>query len=1098
MALRIERRAEPIPGYRLLERLGSGGFGEVWKCQAPGGLLKALKIVRGAADPDAGPARGRPGLAAQELTALRRVQAVRHPYLLSIDRYDIIDGRLLIVTELADGSLWDRFRDCRAGGRPGIPRDDLLRYLLEAAEVLDLMRASHQLQHLDVKPQNLFLVHDHVKVGDFGLVSDLQGFQAQTSGAATPFYAAPETFDDALSRHCDQYSLAVVYQELLTGVRPFAGGSMQEVIFQHLQAAPNLSPLPPADRPAVARALSKRPDDRFPSCTAFVRALESGLGYRGAEFSEPVDTPTARAGDEPTATNLPKVSAPDTPMPDPPAPREAVLAPAVVIGLGGTGRAVLQRLRRTVADHLGPPEHWPHLRLLYIDTDADAVRAALDAAALAPDEVLPARLQRVGHYLKQQADGRSLLGGWLAPSWLDRLPDRPAPDGSRGLGRLAFADHYRALAEKLEGDLAAVTRPDALARAAAATGLGVRSDRPRVYVVTHVAGGTGGGLFLDVAYLARHLLRRLGDPTPDVAGWLLVPPAGADAPALANTYAALTELRHFSRPDTTYRARCDDPDGCSTTRDAPFDRLVVLPQDGPGLAADGLARDLLTPFGRAADERRDAAGRGPPGADCRTFGAARFAWPRRAMKQPAACRLARALLERWAGTDAGPVRAAVHAWVAEQWAALGLGPDPLTRRLRQACAEELGRPPEEAFAALAASRTDGRAPSVLDVLVRVEELVGRPADETSPGVPGRLAEALARATDGLMRDWGGRLAQLTVCLIEQPDFRLAGAETAVRALHELLTRALAHVGPLADDWLRKSDLAGAHISALLADDGQRSLAGLAEAVRLYPRWRYQGLVLRQAAAIYGALCGQLADELTEVGLCRRQLAAALAVVCAREAGERAGDGPDDAAGRLLPDGCRTAAEAVERLLGAVTRDDLRELDRRAQQMLQERSGGLARACLESDDPPQTLGPALVEVAVAFLGPRLGAADAAEAFLTRHPGPAAAEALAAAWAAAAPALAPAGSAELAALALPPGPAATTLADLARQTLSLSDPLVTPSPGDVVLVREQSRLPLAALPALGPEARAAYRQLLRTEGFSPHARADIADWGEVAEA
>jgi hypothetical protein len=270
-----EAGAEPLRGYCLLERLGAGGYGEVWRCAAPGGLPKAIKFV----SPDA--ATG--GALDQELTALERVRALRHPYLLGLDRAELVGGELLLVMELADGTLLDR------AGAGRIGPDELLPLLGEAAEALDLL-AAHGLQHLDVKPANLFLVGGHLKVGDFGLAGAIGATRAPAAhslAGVTPRYAAPEVIlRGAVSAAADQYALGLVAYELLTGRFPFPAGSARRLAVLHAYGAPELSAINPAAGVILARALAKDPADRFPSCREFVHGL-AGANPAPAEASDP-------------------------------------------------------------------------------------------------------------------------------------------------------------------------------------------------------------------------------------------------------------------------------------------------------------------------------------------------------------------------------------------------------------------------------------------------------------------------------------------------------------------------------------------------------------------------------------------------------------------------------------------------------------------------------------------------------------------------------------------------------------------------------------------------------------------------------------------
>src|SRR5439155_5016315 len=127
-----------------------------------------------------------------------------------------IDSDLVIVMELAECNLCDALAEYRSKGLPGIPRSTLLGYLREVAEALDVMNVEHSLQHLDIKPGNLFLVGGHVKVGDFGLVRAQVSAVGCAPGtvpvaAVTPGYSSPEIFASNVRPQSDHSSMDDVF-----------------------------------------------------------------------------------------------------------------------------------------------------------------------------------------------------------------------------------------------------------------------------------------------------------------------------------------------------------------------------------------------------------------------------------------------------------------------------------------------------------------------------------------------------------------------------------------------------------------------------------------------------------------------------------------------------------------------------------------------------------------------------------------------------------------------------------------------------------------------------------------------------------------------
>lgn len=536
-----------IADYQLQERIGMGGFGEVWRAIGPGGFAKAVKILFGSVS---GPQ------AETELNSLHRIRDLRHPFLLSIDRIEIAGGRVVIVTELADRSLERRFAEAVEQGQRGIPRDELLGYLRDAADALDFMSEQHGLQHLDIKPENLFLQGSHVKVGDFGLTKHLASCGQSLVTGFTPLYAAPELFDGRADRATDQYSLAIVYQMMLTGAAPFNGRTPAQLTSQHLKSPPDLSGLHPSDRAVVARALSKNPRSRFAGCRQFVDEL----------LKRRFGAPALRRDGDPADPDPPKsltaivdataVGRNDSQLLPPATPRRPVsvtgfplvMRPTVFVGLGGMGSKVVELLQQK-CQALYPDAALPSLQFLCIDTDPEAsARATAERTA---DNRFPTTIAiplRTSHeYRKRSADHLN----WLSRRWLFNIPRSGRVEGLRPLGRLAFVDHQEEIRERLRLCLQSATQAASVRTTAEETNLPFTAEELDVVLIGSTSGGTGSGSLIDAAWLVRSLRNEKQLPRTRVASVMLHGTAPGRQTADmqdANTISFLKELNYFCLP----------------------------------------------------------------------------------------------------------------------------------------------------------------------------------------------------------------------------------------------------------------------------------------------------------------------------------------------------------------------------------------------------------------------------------------------------------------------------------------------------------------------------------------------------------------------
>ncbi|MCS6977387.1 MAG: serine/threonine protein kinase [Gemmatales bacterium] len=265
-------------GMVLTQPLGRGGFGEVWEAVGKEGRVVALKFLD---------CRHRTGpMIVNEVRRLLALRNVRHPHILSLEDVSLQASYLILKMERADGSLHDLHRVYREETGSHVPPQHLCELLFQAALALDFLAGirtipcdSHNggLQHCDVKPRNLLLVGDVLKVADFGLCTSTLNGQSERSNFGTPGYAPPEFAEGKITPRSDQFSLAVTYCELRTGRLPF-----EEEHRPGRPAPTNLSGLSVSERMVVSRALEPQWLNRWPNCIAFVRALMEAVSVSSA------------------------------------------------------------------------------------------------------------------------------------------------------------------------------------------------------------------------------------------------------------------------------------------------------------------------------------------------------------------------------------------------------------------------------------------------------------------------------------------------------------------------------------------------------------------------------------------------------------------------------------------------------------------------------------------------------------------------------------------------------------------------------------------------------------------------------------------------
>ncbi|GAC1669671.1 MAG: hypothetical protein PVS3B1_08430 [Ktedonobacteraceae bacterium] len=284
-----------LGNYRLLHLIGHGGYADVYLGEHT--YLKtraAIKILHTQiTDEDIENFR----------TEALTIAHLTHPHIIRVFDFNVVDKTPFLVMDYApNGTLRQRHPK---GSRlePGT----FLPYVMDIASALQYAH-DQKLIHRDIKPENMLLgLHNEVLLSDFGVAVVSQNSLSQTTEdmiLGTMAYMAPEQLQGKPRPASDQYALAIVVYEWLSGTRPF-NGTYVELLTQHLSTDPPLLDeqtlaIPHSVQQVIRRALAKDPHERFIRIQDFANALE--WAYRSSSIGTPM-APGRPVGEERVATS---------------------------------------------------------------------------------------------------------------------------------------------------------------------------------------------------------------------------------------------------------------------------------------------------------------------------------------------------------------------------------------------------------------------------------------------------------------------------------------------------------------------------------------------------------------------------------------------------------------------------------------------------------------------------------------------------------------------------------------------------------------------------------------------------------------------------